>query len=117
MTKSAQDCELLHSTHLYITRCMFQVTKHMLHISSGSGAFWDLDVLETAVCLQWVDILLQVHGEYMQHENSSQPCNKWVTDDDAAINGELPSGLLKGVSESTDADSHYGLDRAGWQSN
>lgn len=114
MTKSPQ---LLHSTHLYITQYMFQVTKHMLHIRSGSGAFWDLDVLKTAVCLQWVDILLQVHSEDMRHENSPQPCNKWVTDDDAAINCKLPSALLKGVSESTDADSHYGLDRAGWQSN
>lgn len=61
-----------------------------------------------------VDVLSQVHSETMHHENSSLLCNDWVIDDDAAINGKLPSGAPKRASASTDADSHYGV---GWQGN
>lgn len=64
-----------------------------------------------------VDALSQVHSENMHRENSSLACNDWVIDDDAAINGKLPSGWLQRATASTDADSHYGLGRAGWQGN
>lgn len=64
-----------------------------------------------------VDVLSQVRSESMHHENSSLACNEWVIYDDAMINGKLPSGSLKGATWSTDAHSHYGLGRAGWQGN
>ncbi len=79
--------------------------------------FWDLHVLKTAVCpcvCKGVDVLSQVHSENMHRENSSPGCNDWVIDDDAAINGKLPSGWLQRATASTDADSHYGLGRADW---
>ena len=62
-------------------------------------------------------VLSQVHSANRHHENSSLVCNDWVIDDDAAINRQLPSGSLKGATGSTDAHSHYGLGRAGWQGN
>lgn len=52
--------------------------------------------------------LPQVHSESIHGENSSLPCNEWVSDDDAAICSDFPSGL-KGVRETADADSYYGL--------
>lgn len=64
-----------------------------------------------------VDVLSQVHSEIMHHENSLLVYNERVIDDDAAINGKLPSGSLKRATASADADTHYGLGRAGWQGN
>lgn len=64
-----------------------------------------------------MDALSQVHSENMHHENNLLASNDWVIDDDAAIHGELPSGALKRATASSDADSHYGLGRAGWQGN
>lgn len=64
-----------------------------------------------------VGVLSQVHSENTHHENSSLACNDWVIVDDAALNGKLPSGAPYRAIASTDADSHYGLGRAVWQSN
>lgn len=65
-----------------------------------------------------VGALSQVHSENMHHENSSLARNDWVIDDDAAISGKLPSGVLgERATASTHADSHYGLGSVGWQGN
>lgn len=116
----------LYYTELYITNEILLVGKHMLtpELMTTLASlldFWDLNVWKNSrfFCANaggWTQ-LSQVHSESIHDENSSLHCNEGVADDDAAICNEFPSGLLKGVEETTDANSYYGFQEADCQCN
>lgn len=102
---SAQDCDYIPHSCASVTPCFqlanmcsdqSQLRLYQIWLWGNSGIQTPREQQFACVLEGGQTQLSQVHNDYMHRENSLPACNEWVTDDDAAINSSLASGLVKG---------------------